>query len=110
MESRNYERDGNLVKAFNDYADAGATYNGVSIKLNPALQKAYDIISKSRKFFTETELKQLVDSSLKLDEASPLIKTIAENAKFLPKNMIPGTKNFVEDSSEILKSFSSSGQ
>lgn len=76
MESGSYKRDGNLAMAFNDYADAGATYGGVSIKQIPALKKAYDFIAGSYKFFNEYEIEQIVDNSFKTDVQGPLIQSI----------------------------------
>jgi hypothetical protein len=86
LESQGYERDKNLTKAFNDYADAGAKYNGTSIKQIPALQKSYNLIAASQRFFNENEIEKLVDSSFKTDEAGPLIQRIYENAKYLPED------------------------
>jgi len=106
MESQNYERDKNLTKAFNDYADAGATYNGTNIKQIPALQKSYNLIAASRRFFNENEIEKLVDSSFKTDEAGPLIQRIYENAKYLPEDQRKGLMNAVRDSTEILNSYS----
>lgn len=79
MESRNYERDGNLTKAFNDYADAGATYNGESIKNIPALVKVYNTIASTKAEFKDFVIEDLVDQALKNQEIAPLYKTIIDN-------------------------------
>ncbi len=45
-----------LTDSFDDYADADATYNGVSIKYVPALVELYKIVRSNARMFSKTEL------------------------------------------------------
>ena len=77
MESRGADK--NLTKAFNDYADAGATYDGVSIKNNPALIKVYKQIASSNGFIGEIQLESAVSIALNQQKVKQHIKTITDN-------------------------------
>lgn len=60
---RNNLNNGGLVKAFDAYADAGATYNGQSIKNIPQLRNLYMYIRNNNRMFTQTEIAQLLAQS-----------------------------------------------
>ena len=45
-----------LTNSFDDYADADASYNGVSIKYVPALVELYKIVRGNARMFSKTEL------------------------------------------------------
>jgi hypothetical protein len=84
MESRGADK--NLTKAFNDYADAGATYNGVSIKNNPALFKVYKQIASSNNFIGQIQLESAVTIALNQLKVKEYIKTMTDNLN-ADKNM-----------------------
>jgi hypothetical protein len=84
MESRGADK--NLAKAFNDYADAGATYDGVSIKNNPALIKVYKQIASSNNFIGQIQLESAVSVAINQLKSKEYIKTITDNLN-ADKNM-----------------------
>jgi phage gp16-like protein len=96
MESKG--KDKNLVKTFNDYADAGAKYNGVSIKNIPALQKVYTQILNSSGFLEESQIENLVSQAVNQQNApnnntGPSNVTLSSNN---PKSFASDLLNFME--------------
>lgn len=58
--ARKNNLNGSLVKAFDTYADAGATYNGQRIKNIPQLKELYMYIRNNNRMFRKTELAELL--------------------------------------------------
>lgn len=46
-----------LTDSFDDYADAGAIFDGVSIKQHPALRLLYEVVKRKNKMISKDELK-----------------------------------------------------
>ena len=53
-----------LTNSFDDYADAEASYNGVSIKYVPALVELYKIVRSNARMFTKGELSGILKDLL----------------------------------------------
>ena len=53
-----------LTDSFDDYADADATYNGVSIKYVPALVELYKIVKSNARMFSKAELSGILKDLL----------------------------------------------
>ena len=61
--ARRNRLNSSLVKAFDAYADAGATYNGQSIKNIPQLKNLYMYVRNNNKMFSQTEIAQLLSQA-----------------------------------------------
>jgi hypothetical protein len=53
-----------LTDSFDDYADADATYSGVSIKYVPALVELYKIVKSNARMFSKAELSGILKDLL----------------------------------------------
>jgi hypothetical protein len=53
-----------LTNSFDAYADADASYNGVSIKYVPALVELYKIVKSNARMFSKTELSSILKDLL----------------------------------------------
>ena len=82
----------NLKKAFDDYADAGATFNGMSIKDVPALNYVYRLVSSSNNYITESQLGNAVTRAFREQEAQPMFQLIVNNINST-KNLSTDQKN-----------------